>query len=500
MRKLLVLLLAIGLLTGCSQKKATNKNGSVVYEIFVGSFYDSNNDGIGDLNGITAKLDYLQDLGVSTLWLMPIHPSNTYHKYDVIDYYGIDPKYGTIEDFENLVSKAKEHNISIIIDLVLNHSADDHPWFQSARKAYINGTCNTEITCEYYNISQEKIPNSYPLGAGYYYEAVFWSEMPDLNLDSSSLRNEIKNICEFWLDKGVAGFRLDAVMHYYAENIIRNNEFINWFSDTVKSINPNATLVGEAWTGITTMLSYYESQIDSLFNFPLSQGDGKIITSIRNGKGASLAREIVDTQNKIKQINPNAYDSPFLSNHDQGRSAGFLSGQLEKQKLAASVYLLLPGTPYVYYGEEIGMLGSGIDENKRLAMLWSQTDLTGKCNNPVNSNYDVKQETAVDTQSKDNESLLNHYKSVIEVRNRFPWIKDARIELYESNNESIFSVTISDESNRILVVHNFSDTIQTLEVNGKIVATLNTNEKSTIKNKVLSIQPYGSVVIKLEGE
>ena len=188
------------------------------YEIFVGSFCDSDGDGIGDLNGIRSKLDYIEGLGFNALWLTPVHPSSTYHKYDVDDYYAIDPSFGTMEDYEALLKECHDRGIKVYLDLVLNHTSDDHGWFRAASDYLHELPADWDPDpsyCkyfDYYNFKREPADGYTQLeGTGWYYESRFWSEMPDLNLSSEAVRKEIRGIMMYWLEKGADGFRLDAV-------------------------------------------------------------------------------------------------------------------------------------------------------------------------------------------------------------------------------------------------------------------------------------------------
>ena len=197
---------------------------SFFYSVFVQSFYDSNKDGIGDIEGLTKKLDYLKDLGIEAIWLLPVHPSPTYHKYDIMDYYDIHPDYGSMNDFKTLVEEAHERNIRIIIDLVVNHTSDQHKWFKEALKG-------NEKYIDYYVWSNDKElinkePNHWhkPIKAkskkirNKKYYGFFWHEMPDLNYDNPKVREEIKAIGKYWLqDIGIDGFRLDAIRFTYPE-------------------------------------------------------------------------------------------------------------------------------------------------------------------------------------------------------------------------------------------------------------------------------------------
>lgn len=216
-------------------------NYRTYYEVFLYSFYDSNGDGIGDINGLIKKLDYINDgnpdsdtsLGFNGIWLMPVMPAASYHKYDITDYYNIDPQYGTLDDFKRLVDECNKRGIKLIIDLVINHTSNKHPWFVSALKSLNIEPCGRE-TCiyedlcrehnpyvNYYNFVQGKPDRNdyYYTGIGdWYYEGVFGQDMPDLNLSDENLRRDIENIMHYWLDLGVGGFRLDAALHYFSDN------------------------------------------------------------------------------------------------------------------------------------------------------------------------------------------------------------------------------------------------------------------------------------------
>ncbi|MCX7658781.1 MAG: alpha-amylase family glycosyl hydrolase, partial [Oscillospiraceae bacterium] len=242
-------------------------NYRTYYEVFVYSFCDSNGDGIGDLNGLISKLDYISDMGFNGIWLMPIMPSTTYHKYDVIDYYSIDKQYGTMDDFKRLIEECNKRGIKVIIDLVLNHTSSQSEWFKSAVSALEKGQDSKYIG--WYNFQKNKPASDTWYKAGnseWCYEANFWEGMPDLNLGNEELRAEIEKIAKFWLDLGVGGFRLDAAKEYYSGNPEKNIEVLKWFTDYCKSVKKDCYLVAEVWDGFSAFSKYYQSGIDSLFN------------------------------------------------------------------------------------------------------------------------------------------------------------------------------------------------------------------------------------------
>ena len=438
------------------------------YEIFVHSFYDSDNDGIGDLNGVTAKLDYVKEMGFNGIWLMPIHPSPTYHKYDVTDYYAIDPDYGTIDDFKKLVEEAHKRGIRIIIDLVVNHTSDGHPWFTEACN-YIrqNGQPGGKYG-DFYNfrITDNNAYHSVS-NTQYSYEGQFWSGMPDLNLNSENVRAEIKNIMNFWLtDCNVDGFRLDAVTSYYTGNLQGNIDFLSWLNTEAKKIKPAAYIVGEAWVGDDyTIDRYYESGCDSFFLFTGAQAGGTIATAVRGGSGKALGELFV----KLQQTYGDAILAPFLGNHDTMRPGSFMPG-VENVKMAAGVLSMMNGGTFVYYGEEIGMIskgGNNSDPAKRIAMKWEAKNIYEGCcylppeNTPVDeTSYHYP---SVKEQMEDANSILNYYKEAMELRNRFPSIARGTVTYHpEGQNNYICVITKEYQDEKITIVFNMDTFEQTV--------------------------------------
>ena len=491
-KQVLKSLIVLLLLVGCSSN-TTNQNpeiNSVYYEIFVGSFYDSDGDGMGDLKGVQEKLDYIQhDLGATGIWLMPINPSPTYHKYDVMDYKAIDEAYGTMDDFDNLVNEMNERGMDLILDLVLNHSSSQHPWFKQAISAQLNNKCDEVEVCDYYHFADHNRGGYHKLTDNLYYEGGFWREMPDLNLNNESLRELILDSAKFWLDKGVKGFRLDATTHFFDQSHESNVQFLKWFNTEVKAYKEDAYLVGEAWTSDNIIEDMYRSGIDSFFNFGASQNNGSIVKNIRAQNGLKLSQSIETYQQRVSAHNDQAIDAPFLSNHDNNRSAGYLT-TLEDQKLAASIYLLLPGNPFIYYGEEIGMKGSGIDENKRLPILWDKTTSVGYTNAPKDANYTQADLLSVKEAIKDKNSLLNHYKHVISIRNQYPDISRGNYQSVNLGSDALYA----SRQNEVMIVHNLSDETQQFESDGKrFISILGKYKK---KGTIIELEPKSSILIE----
>lgn len=424
-------------------------NGRVFYEIFVRAFNDSNGDGKGDLKGVTQKLDYLsKDLGVTGIWLMPINSSPSYHGYDVSDYYNINKDYGTLDDFKEMIKEAHNRNIKVLMDLVINHTSTQNVWFKDAasgkdskyRDYYIWANQNTNLS-EGSRISTKPWTS---LGNDHYY-ALFDKGMPDLNYDNKNVRDEMKKIAKFYLDMGVDGFRLDAAMHIYNDDS-KNVQWWKEFNDYVKSVNKDAVLVGEVWND-TSLIAQYTESLDSAFNFPA--GDS-IIRMVAAGKTNSYDTKISGAYKQYNAKNQNFIDAPFLTNHDQDRVMSVL-GTDERVKKAAAIYLTLPGTPFIYYGEETGMTGKKPDEAIRQPFIWDNKDKT-KNSSWEGSTNDINK-VAVNVQLADKDSLLNFYRQIISIRNSSDALKYGDFELVETEYARVFAYkrTYNNKSDYVFI-------------------------------------------------
>jgi len=445
----------------------------VHYEIFVRSFCDSNGDGIGDLNGVTAKLDYLKDLGVSALWLMPVNPSGSYHKYDVQDYYGIDPEYGTMDDFKRLIAEAHRRDIRVILDFVINHTSSKHPWFVEACKGKDNPYHDWYVWMEQQQIdslniatregtadSGERNPWHAVPGAPFTekFYALFWRGMPDLNYDNPAVRREIYKAGRFWLTEvGVDGFRLDAARHIYPDwEEHKNHSFWEEFGREMEKAKPGAYTVGEVWTSAEKIAPYYKG-LKANFNFDLSFGLQEIIPKENDSVG--IVSKLAHARRVFGLANPRFIDAIMLTNHDQNRIGSVLNGNLNHLKVAANLLLTLPGNPYLYYGEEIGMLGKKPDENIREPFLWN----VGK-EDPQRARWRQARYSTSRTvqplaqQQADPNSLYNHYKSLIHLRNGHPVLNDNLSTLVESGIQQpgVLAFIRQSGGRSVLVVQNLS--------------------------------------------
>ena len=468
------------------------------YEIFVRSFKDSDGDGYGDFNGITQKLDYLKpssgaasatSLGINGIWLMPICPSPSYHKYDITDYCAIDPIYGTMEDFENLLTKCHERKITVIIDMVLNHTSKEHEWFKSfceiVRRAengmesdvdpkygeYYSYVTGEEMEADgqtitvgnytYYRCGgkrYQKIP-----GCNSYYECNFSDDMPELNYDSPYVWEEVEKICDFWINKGVDGFRFDAVLYFYFNDTARNTKVLQRIVEYCKSKKSDFYTVGEAWTGNSIVRRYFDRAFDSFLNSTFANSTGVLSTTVKSKEGAEFSRKVQNWNNQLKLVSAtDAIDAPFLSNHDMSRSSSYFttSGQ---RKMGASLYLMMPGNTFIYYGEEIGLKGSSKDSSKkdptaRMPIKWSASDDGTKLNYPPNADLTVKQDDVdgVAEQLRDEDSLLTHYRLLLKLKNQNPQIARGTVTAVDLGIPSVCAYTCIYDGTAVMVLHNLS--------------------------------------------
>jgi len=400
---------------------------AVFYQIFVRSFQDSNGDGIGDLRGITGRMNYLNDLGVNALWLTPIFKSPSYHGYDVVDYKAVDPAYGTMADFDRLIAEAHRRGIRVILDIPLNHTSYKHEWFiESAGLRPRFATSGVGASRDFYQWSEQN--PGWPgdhwhfLNNAFYY-GFFGSGMPDLNLRNKKVIDALSDVLEFWARRGVDGFRLDAA-RYFVEgphgepDTSETHQLIQYWTRLMKSRFPQLYFVGEIWADAPTIGSYVNSgsELDMAFDFPLSYG---LLDSLRDGNVDHFAGTLqyVSQSARLDRL------GTFLTNHDQIRMASQVGDQIDKMKLGAFVLLTLPGTPFIYYGEEIGLVNGVVpnpqdDLGKRTPMPWTSDGggrgfTTGTPWNPFSSG---DEKISVGAQAHDVHSLLRFYHGLIHIR------------------------------------------------------------------------------------
>jgi glycosidase len=442
-------------------------NDTVFYEVFVRSFYDSDGDGVGDLSGLIEKLDYLNDgdpttsddLGVTGIWLMPVAQSPSYHGYDVVDYYQVDEEYGTREDFLRLVEEAHRRGIRVIVDLVLNHTSAQHPWFQEAldpaserRDWYVWAEAPPEgPLARYWHESPE--------GDGSYYYAFFWDQMPDLNYENPAVTQEMEAVARFWLEEmGVDGFRLDAIKYLVEEisddgqrvmieHAPRTHAWLQGFHELYSGVNPEALAVGEVWADTETASTYLGDEVDLVFEFTLAN-------AMLDAAVGGSARDLVNVQERVIAAYPPNQFATFLANHDQNRTRSRLLNDAQA-KVAATLQFAFGGVPFIYYGEEIGMQGEKPDENIRRPMQWT-ADGGFSTAEPWNAYYEDVAERNVEAQEGDAGSLLNHYRALVRLRSDHEALRVGDWWPVDSGHRSLVAFLRSTPGEAILLLANLS--------------------------------------------
>lgn len=441
------------------------KRGAVCYEIFVRSFFDSDGDGIGDFNGLTQKLDYINDgnpestldLGARCVWLMPVMPSPSYHGYDATDYYRINPQYGSNADFKRFVSEAHRRGIRVLIDMVLNHASNEHPYFKDALlnpgSPYRNWFRWSPTDPGTKGPWGQVVWHKSPVREEYYY-GIFWHGMPDLNYEHPPVRDEAKKVARFWISEmGVDGFRLDAIPYLVEEGsklsgTAGTHAFFREYGSFVRSIAPRSHTVGEVWDSVGAMLPYYPDQLDAHFAFELSDA---ILRAVRSGN----AKGLFDGYLRLQRAYPAERWSPFLRNHDQSRTLTELRGNVTQAKLAASLLLTLPGMPFLYYGEEIGMTGDKPDPRLRTPMHWSPGPAAGFTRGIPWEPLQPDSLTAnVEALDADQSSLLNHHRRLIHLRAATSALGAGELVPLTTSSDAVAAFLRRDGGSVVLVVAN----------------------------------------------
>jgi glycosidase len=457
----LALLLAFGAFTLSAAR--TPGGDRVYYEIFVRSFQDSGADGIGDLRGAISRLDYLKGLGIGGIWLTPIFKSPSYHGYDATDYRSIQPDFGSLADFDAFIAAAHARDIRVVLDLAINHTSSRHPWFSTRHDWYVwrDAVPSWPGPLHWFQQGQE------------FYYAYFGPQMPDLNLTHPDVVQEIQSMTSYWLARGVDGFRLDAA-RYYVEgpqgesDTPATHALIRELAAGFKKANPDMTLVGEVWSSLDTIAPYIAdgSELDLAFDFPFSGG---LLSSLNSGVASGLSNVLRQSAGKTPRL------APFLTNHDMNRISSQLSKHARSRdaesvgellKLAAAVLLSQPGTPFIYYGEEIGMgnghSGTRGDQDKRTPMQWERAGMRGFTAGGMPWAPFASADPAISVQDQlgRGDSLLETYRALIALRSKHPALHaDGAIDVLADPSPGAAAYVRSEPGGeRILVVCNFGAT------------------------------------------
>lgn len=487
---------------------------AVFYEVIVRAFYDSDGDGHGDLRGLMQKLDYIQHLGVDCIWLLPIYPSPLRDDgYDIADYYNVLPTYGNLDDFKALVNAVHARGMRIITDLVLNHTSDQHPWSQAAladrnspyRDYYVWSDSDQKYKdARIIFLDTEKSNWTWSEQAGQYYWHRFYASQPDLNFDNPAVRAEMLNVMRFWLDMGIDGFRADAVPYLFeregtnCENLPETHAYLKELRRFMDDHYPGRILLCEANQWPEDVRPYFGDgdEFHMGFHFPAMP---RIFLSLRAGNASSL----MDILNRTPAIPENCQWCTFLRNHDEltlemvteeerqylwneyapeprmrlnlgirRRLAPLLDNDPRKIGLANSLLFTLPGSPILYYGDEIGM-GDNIhlfDRNGvRTPMQWSSgfnagfsSAETGKLYSPVIDDNDYGYwRVNVASEDVDPGSRLRFIRKLISVRKRTRALVDGSFSWVQpGENPALAAYLREKEGQSVLVVHNLSDRTQ----------------------------------------
>ncbi|WP_027128554.1 alpha,alpha-phosphotrehalase [Fusobacterium perfoetens] len=538
----------------------------VIYQIYPKSFYDTNNDGIGDLKGITEKLDYLKYLGIDCIWITPffISPQKD-NGYDVADYYNIDPVYGTMEDFENLSKEAQKRGIGIMLDMVFNHTSTEHQWFKKA----ISGDKKYENFYIFKNGDGENPPTNwvskfggnaweYSKELGMYYLHLFDKTQADLNWENPEVREEIYKIVKFWMEKGVNGFRFDVV-NLISKPAVYENDYIGdgrrFYTDGpkihefLKELNKNTfgkdediITVGEmSSTSMENCFKYSgkdENELSMVFNFHHLKVDYK-----NKDKWALQPfdfQELKDIFNswQVGMQENNGWSALFWCNHDQPRIVSRLGDDKnywkKSAKMLGTVIHMLRGTPYIYQGEEIGMTNPYFDkitqyrdveslnyfeilknkgllseeamkivmersrDNSRTPMQWNSNKNAGFTQGTpwIDVIYNYK-DINVEEQIKDEDSILNYYRKLIELRKKYEVISLGKTIPLAEKHKNIYMYKRVTEKEELLVISNFYGVETSIELDFDIEEyenILNNNNENTKLEKIMVLKPYDVMV------
>lgn len=489
---------------------------AVVYQIYPKSFQDSNGDGFGDLQGIIKRLDYLETLGINAIWLSPVFKSpQADNGYDISDYRDIDPTFGSLDDMEELINEAKKHNIRIMMDLVLNHSSNEHRWFKEAKKSKDNpyhdyyiwrdgeeGVPPSDMKAVFGGSAWEYVPE-----IGQYYFHQFLPEQPDLNWENPKVRKAIYDMILWWMDKGVGGFRLDVIDQIAKEPdkriTINGPRLQEYFKELSKETFQKGDLitVGEAWGADTERAKLYSnpdgSEFSMVFQFEhigLDQKEGGEKWDLAPLPFKKLKRIMAHWQNELYNC---GWNSLFWDNHDLPRIVSRWGNdreyRVESAKMLAILLHGMQGTPYIYQGEELGMTNVQYDiedykdceiinmyherlekgyskdeimksiyakgrDNARTPMQWDDSANAGFTTGTpwikVNDNYDkINAKSQVD----DPDSIFSCYKKLVQLRKDYPVFVDGKFTLLLEDDENIFAYSRKNEEKTMLVVCNFFD-------------------------------------------
>ncbi len=516
---------------------------AVFYELYLRAFADGDDDGHGDFTGLRDKLDYLEWLGVDCIWLLPIYPSPLKDDgYDIASYYGIHPDYGLLEDFKMALDEIHRRGMRLIVDLVINHTSDQHPWFKEARRSKHSPVRDYYVwseTPDKYKqariifIDTEESNWAYDEGSGEYFWHRFYSSQPDLNFDNPMVRDEILNIMKFWLDLGVDGFRADAVPYLFeregtsCENLAETHDYLKEMRRFIDQNYPNAVLLAEANQWAKDLRPYFGDgdEFHMCFHFP-------VMPRLYQALAQQDRTSVVEVLNDTPAIPDNTQWGTFLRNHDEltlemvtpeirqfmweyyspdpdqrinlgirRRLAPLMGNDRRKVEVMHSMLFTLPGTPVLYYGDEIGM-GDDIslfDRNGvRTPMQWDDSpnagfstasDVYAPAITSVDFDY---RKVNVASQRADDSSLLNTIRTMIAIRKTQHALIKGQLFWLDELPKPALCFWRSSEQQRLLVLHSLSN--QPLDIPLPVNCTftdLFQPETTVNGGEIVTLSPYG---------
>jgi maltose alpha-D-glucosyltransferase/alpha-amylase len=523
---------------------------SVIYTLDVEVFKDSDQDGCGDFKGLISRLGYIDSLGADAIWLSPFQPTpNRDDGYDVSDYYTVDKRFGSLEDFDAFMQRAKSMNMKVLMDLVVNHTSNKHPWFQEARKnknsPYYQWYIWSKELPENYNVGMvfpgvQKTIWSYDTAADEFYYHRFYAFQPDLNTQNPAVQNEIKKVIKFWMDRGINGFRLDGVPFFIEVPAKKGDKFEHQYEilkemrHYINTLDKDAIVLGEANVLPDENKNFFGDKGDGMhmmFNFFVNQ---HLFYALATGNTGPLKRALERT----KDIPRNAEWGQFLRNHDEvdlgrlsnsereevykkfgpeknmqlydrgirRRLAPMMNNDRKHQELAYSLLFALPSTPVLRYGDEIGM-GDDLSLQERLSvrtpMQWNENKNAGFTSNdkairPVISTgaFGYKDVNVADEQS-DPQSLLNWTTKMVKLRKDCPEIAYGTWEILDADSDNILAIRYTWNNRETVIVHNFSN--EAKEVKFKAKESRYKNIRDIITGQSTQLADDGSYTVKLSG-
>ncbi len=489
-------------------------NNRVFYEIFVGSFSDSNGDGIGDLRGIIDRMDYLNDgdpdsglsLGVEGIWLTPIFDSPSYHKYDVTDFYRIDPDFGTMEDLRELIDLCHERDVKLILDLPINHTSTENRWFKNFLNAHLmRNTGNAYYDFYTWLDADAQFPAGRHFarvaGRDLCYEANFSDTMPEPDFSNELVRRTMLDVALYYLDLGVDGFRFDAAKYIYYGDHAASVDFWNWYLGQLRAVKPDLYTVAEVWDGDGVVQQYLPAT--SCFNFTASQDSGVIAQTAKKGNVNNFAAYLASYLEDVRASGDNALPTLFIANHDMDRAAGYLAPSTDYAQMAANLYLLAPGSPFIYYGEEIGLRGSrggsNTDANRRLAMVWGDGDTVS---DPEGATYASQTSSSVREQLATDYSLYTHYKRLLMIRRANPEIARGDYQALSFPDTKAGGFLCTWNGSTVAVLHNTTTKTVTLDLSAATDMAFGGVEafaglgSATLEGTLLTLEGQTSAVLR----